>query len=646
MSLTLTEKLIHGHHAAGTLEPGSEIGIRIDQVLTQDATGTLVYMHLEALELRQAAPDLAVSYVDHNTLQTGPESADDHRYLAEAAHRFGSVFSGPGQGICHQVHLENYGRPGLTLVGSDSHTPTAGALGMLAIGAGGLSVTAVLAGEPLYLDMPRVMQVELLGRLPQWVGGKDVVLELLRRLGVQGGRGFVLEYTGSGIATLPLAARATVCNMGVETGSTSSVFPSDDVTRSFLRQQGRESDWMPLAADEAATYPVTEKIDLDLLEPLVALPHSPDRVVPVREAGNIPVTQVIVGSCTNSAFADLSLVDAILAGRQVHPGVELVVAPGSRQVVEDLVATGAWSRLSRAGARLLEPACGPCIGMGQVPPSHTASLRTFNRNFRGRCGNPSAGVYLCGPQVAAATALKGYLADPRTLGPAPCPGAEPPGCLEVRTEAPAAGQAAPTRGPHMAPIPLSPEPPDQLSARVLLQAGDDVSTDDILPGGNQVLPLRANVPALAAFCFRPLDDQVPHRAASMKNSVIVAGHNYGQGSSREHAALVPSYLGVRAVIARSFARIHRSNLINYGIAPLLSAGIEHPLDLPAGTEITFPHWRRELENSQAVTASVPGGPDLSLDLVLSPRERSILLRGGLLPFLRHKIREVSEPCTE
>ncbi len=646
MALNLTEKLIHDHHVAGTLQPGSEIGLRIDQALTQDATGTLVYMHLEALELEQTAPELTVSYVDHNTLQTGPESSDDHRYLAEAAHRFGALFSGPGQGICHQIHLERYGRPGLTLVGSDSHTPTAGALGMLALGAGGLSVTAVLAGEPLYLDLPRVMQVELNGCLPEWVGGKDVILQVLRRLGVQGGQGFILEYTGAGVGNLALAARATICNMGVETGSTSSLFPSDNVTRSFLRQQGREGDWKPLGPDEGAAYAITERVDLDALEPLVALPHSPDRVVPVREAGAIPVSQVIVGSCTNSALADLSLLDAVLAGRQVHPQVDLIVAPGSRQVVEGLAASGAWNRLSQAGARLLEPACGPCIGMGQVPPSHNASLRTFNRNFRGRCGNASSGVYLCGPQVAAATALNGCLTDPRTLGPEPVLAPEPARPLQSRPHAPAPGRSAPTRGPHMAPIPLPPEPPERLSARVLLQAGDNVSTDDILPGGNQVLPLRANVPALAAYCFQPLDDQVPQRAADMENSVIIAGDNYGQGSSREHAALVPSYLGVRAVMARSFARIHRSNLINYGIAPLLSAGVDPPLEVQVGTEITFPHWRQELEQGQKVTASLPGRPKLALDLMLSPRERSILLRGGLLPFLRHKSQEVSAPCTE
>ncbi|MCR4420121.1 MAG: aconitate hydratase [Clostridia bacterium] len=638
MGLTLAEKIITEHLVAGKPEPGEEIGIRIDQTLTQDATGTMAYLQFEALGLPRVRVDLAVSYVDHNTLQTGFENADDHLFLQTVAAKYGICFSRPGNGICHQVHLERFGVPGKTLLGSDSHTPTAGGLGMLAIGAGGLDVAVAMAGGPFYLSMPRIVLVHLEGQLPPWVTAKDVILTLLGRLSVKGGVGKILEYGGPGAATLTVPQRATICNMGAELGATSSLFPSDDQTLAFLSAQRRAEAYRPLAADPDARYGEVVRLNLAELEPMAARPHSPDAVAPVREVGPVPVDQVAIGSCTNSSYPDLMRVAAVLKGKTVHPRVSLVIAPGSRQVLRLLAANGGLETLLAAGARILEPACGPCIGMGQAPASGGVSLRTFNRNFRGRSGTADAQVYLVSPEVAAASALTGVLTDPRELGPYPeveappeipeednlvLPPAPDPEAVEIR------------RGPNIAPLPLARPLPERLEAEVLLKLGDNISTDDILPAGSKILPLRSNIPAISAYVFAGLDPGFAERARAAGGGIVVAGQNYGQGSSREHAALAPMYLGIKAVLARSFARIHRANLINFGLLPLLLVREEDYEAIRPGDRLVFEDLRQQLAGGRVLRLqNLTQGREILVRHDLSPRETAVVLAGGLLNYVR------------
>jgi len=633
MGNNLFRKIILSHLVEGEPILGKEISIRIDQVLTQDATGTLVYLELEAMGIDRIVP-LAVSYVDHNTLGVGPENADDHLFLKSSAAKFGAYFSPPGTGICHQLHLECFGAPGKTLLGSDSHTPTGGGLGMVAIGAGGLDVALAMAGEPFTFKMPEVIEVRLLGKLPPWVSGKDVILELLRRLSVKGGVGKVFEYTGPGVRELSVFERATICNMGTELGATTSLFPSDTRTQAFLWAQGRPKDFVPLGPDEDASYEGCITINLSELEPLVALPSSPDKVRPVREVEGIKVDQVILGSCTNSSFYDLAILAELIDREGKHPDVELVVAPGSRQVLELLREGGYLEKLIRNGVRILEPACGPCIGMGLAPPSGGVSLRTFNRNFEGRSGTKDAQVYLSGPEVAVATAIRGRITDPRSLGPKPELKMPPPKFKSSNLIIPPPKDREKItirRGPNIKPLktfePLSPS----LEVEVLIVLGDNISTDHILPAGPYILPLRSNISALSQYVFHHLDPQFPERAKRSGNGIIVGGENYGQGSSREHAALCPRWLGVRAVLAKSFARIHRSNLINFGIVPLIFAEPKDYEKLRVGQKGRLLLGDLERE----VYLEIPEeGLKIRLLAELSPREREILKAGGILNFVK------------
>ncbi len=635
MPLNLAQKIIAEHLASGDMKPGEEIAIRIDQTLTQDVTGTMAFLQFEALGLPRLRTKLSVSYVDHNMLQTGSESADDHRYLQTAAARYGAHFSRPGNGICHQVHLERFGIPGETLLGSDSHTPTCGGLGMLAIGAGGLDVAAAMAGLPFYLTMPRVTLVRLAGGLPAWVGAKDVILELLRRLTVKGGVGRIMEYGGPGIANLSVPQRATITNMGAELGATSSLFPSDEQTRAFLRAQQREDSWTPLAADSDAGHDDVIQLDLDSLEPLVAKPHSPDSVVPVSELRGTRLDQVVIGSCTNSSYQDLMTVASILDGRRLPPSLSLVIAPGSRQVLAMLARNGALAAMIGAGARLLEPSCGPCIGMGQAPPSGGATLRSFNRNFAGRCGTPDADTYLAGIAVCAASALAGEIADPRQLGdPAdiPLPETFPVDDAMILPPADDPAEVEIIRGPNIAPVPTGGPLDDTLRGQVLLAVGDDITTDDIMPAGASILPLRSNIPAISAYVFSRLDPDFAARARQQGGGFIVGGANYGQGSSREHAALAPMALGLRAVLARSFARIHHANLVNFGILPLeLPAGAT----VVRGDELEIRDVRARVQAGQPLTVSnLTKGDTFEATCNLTPRQARILLAGGLLNYIK------------
>jgi aconitate hydratase len=638
---TLTAKILEAHLVSGSLAAGAEIGIRIDQTLTQDSTGTMAYLQLEALGVPRVRTKLSVAYVDHNTLQCGFENADDHRYIETVAARHGIVFSRPGNGICHQVHLERFARPGWTLLGSDSHTPTAGGIGMLAVGAGGLDVAVAMAGGAYYLTMPRVCRVELVGQLPPWVTAKDVILEVLRRLTVKGGVGRVIEYGGPGAAALTVPERATITNMGAELGATTSIFPSDRATKAFMVAQGRACEWVALAADDDAVYDEVLTIDLASLTPLVAKPASPDNVVPVGEVTGTKVDQVAIGSCTNSSYADLYKVARILEGKRVAAGVSLVIAPGSRQVLAALADSGALGVLIRAGARILECACGPCIGMGQAPASGAVSLRTFNRNFPGRSGTPDAEVYLASPEVAAVTALTGMITDPRHYGQAPkAVGGDDGKNLSdnLFIFPPAAGSDQPVvRGPNIKPFPRAAAPSAVLTATILLKAGDNITTDDIMPSHAALLPYRSNIPHLAGFCFGGLDPAFAARAAAAGGGLIIAGANYGQGSSREHAALVPLYLGVKAVIAKSFARIHRANLVNAGILPLTFADAADYDLLAEGDSLMIEDLPEQLAAGEIITARA-GGRSLKLRLQLAPREREIILAGGRL---NHAIKEIN-----
>ena len=643
MSDTLAQKIIRSHLVCGDMTPGSEIGLRIDQTLTQDATGTMAYLQFEAMGIRQVRTELSVAYIDHNTLQAGFENADDHRYIQTVTKKHGIRFSRPGNGICHQVHLERFGAPGKTLIGSDSHTPTAGGLGMLGMGAGGLDVAVAMGGGAYYITMPRIIGVELTGHLPAYVGAKDIILEVLRRLSVKGGVGAVMEYFGEGVATLSVPQRATITNMGAELGATSSLFPSDEVTRAFLRAQNREEVYVPLAPDPDAVYDETLRIDLSALRPLAACPHSPDNVRPVAELAGKKIDQVCIGSCTNSSMQDMLTVAAILKGKTVHPNVSLSISPGSKQVYTMLADCGALTDLIAAGARILECACGPCIGMGFSPNSAGVSLRTFNRNFEARSGTKDASVYLVSPETAAASALSGVFTDPTTLGKT-APAIEMPphflicdNMIEMPADPAQADSLTVERGPNIRPIPVGVAPGKDLACKLVLKVGDNITTDHIMPAGAKILPFRSNVPKLSEFCFTVCDPEFPARAKALGGGLIVGGQNYGQGSSREHAALVPLYLGIRAVIAKSFARIHMANLINFGILPLTFADPADYDRLNQTDDLFIGDYADAIASADSLTLQDrTTGATIPLLLHLTERQRHILLAGGLLNYTRNQ----------
>ena len=640
MGYTIAEKILTRHLTYGNLVRGEEIGIKIDQTLTQDATGTAVYLQLEAMEIDRVRTELSVAYIDHNTLQTGFENADDHRYIASVAKKYGIRFSRPGNGICHQVHLERFGIPGKTLIGSDSHTPTAGGIGMLGIGAGGLDVAVAMGGGAYYITVPRIIRIELVGKLSPYVAAKDVILEVLRLLGVKGGVGAIIEYGGEGVGSLSVPERATITNMGAELGATTSIFPADEVTREFLRAQGRERDYTPVFADSDAIYDAIYTVDLSALTPLAACPHSPDNVKSVAELAGMKINQVCIGSCTNSSLRDLLTVAAMLKGRTVHPDVSLSISPGSKQVYTMLAECGALADLIDAGARILECACGPCIGMGFSPNSQGVSLRTFNRNFEARSGTKDASVYLVSPETAAASAIAGVFTDPRTLGDAP--NVTLPECFTINDnmiDLPASAKEAKNveiiRGPNIKPIPKGRIPSERLECEITLKVGDNITTDHIMPAGAKILPFRSNVPKLSEFCFTVCDKDFPERARLKGESVIIGGQNYGQGSSREHAALVPLYLGVRAIIAKSFARIHRANLINFGIVPLTLQSEADYEKLALGQTIVIDGLLSAVKNGGNPSLRVLGTDILiPLSLELSNRQRMILSAGGLLEYTK------------
>lgn len=635
MGLTIAEKIIRAHLVAGEMKRGTEIGLRIDQTLTQDATGTMAYLEFEAMGVERVKTERSVAYIDHNTLQSGFENADDHRYIQSVAKKHGIYFSRPGNGICHQVHLERFGVPGKTLIGSDSHTPTGGGLGMLAFGAGGMDVAVAMGGGAYYITMPAMIRVNLTGKLRPFVTAKDVSLELLRRLTVKGGVGYIIEWGGEGVATLSVPERATITNMGTELGATTSVFPADEVTRAFLRAEGREADFTPVFADADAVYDRTIEINLSELVPMIACPHSPDKVVPISEIAGTKVNQVCIGSCTNSSLSDLLKVAALLRGRTVSPDVSVSVSPGSRQVLTMLADSGALSDILASGVRLLECACGPCIGMGFSPNSGGVSLRTFNRNFEGRSGTADAKVYLVSPETAVAAALTGVITDPRDLGE--MPQIHLPETFRVDDSAilpPAspeeAGAVEVLRGPNIKPFPACVPQCDRLSAELVLKVGDNITTDHIMPAGAKILPYRSNIPYLSQFCFGVCDKEFPDRAKRAGQGIVVGGTNYGQGSSREHAALVPMYLGIRAVIAKSFARIHAANLINAGILPLTFADPADYERVAQGDRLVLNGVFDGMECGKMTLVDETNGAQIPLTCSFTPREIAILKAGGLL----------------
>ncbi len=641
MGLTLAQKLIKAHLVEGEMVPGKEIGLRIDQTLTQDATGTMAYLEFEAMGVDRVKTEKSVAYIDHNTLQTGFENADDHRYIQTVAKKHGIYFSRPGNGICHQVHLERFGIPGKTLIGSDSHTPTGGGICMLAMGAGGLDVAVAMGGGTYYIPMPKMTRINLHGYLKPWVSAKDIILEVLRIMSVKGGVGKIIEYGGDGVKTLSVPERATITNMGAELGATTSIFPSDEITLAFLKAQGRENDWTEILPDADAVYDEVIDIDLCALEPMAACPHMPDNVKTTEEIGRIKVDQVAIGSCTNSSYVDMMKVAAILKGKTVCPTVSLCIAPGSKQVLNMLALNGALSDMINAGARILESACGPCIGMGQSPNSGGISLRTFNRNFEGRSGTKDAGIYLVSPEVAAASALTGYLTDPRELGEAPK--VEMPSEFIVNDnmiEPPASVEEAKNvevlRGPNIKPFPKTEPLPADISAKAMLKVGDNITTDHIMPAGAKILPYRSNIPHLSQYCFAVCDETFPERIKKEGKGIIIGGSNYGQGSSREHAALVPLYLGVKAVITKSFARIHVANLVNAGILPFTFKNEEDYNRIDQLDELILPDIREKLENNETVTLiNKTKNEEYELDAShLSDRQRAMLLCGGLLDYTR------------
>ena len=638
MGLTLTEKILKAHIVDGVFEKGTEIGIRIDQTLTQDATGTMAYLEFEAMGIPRVKTERSVAYIDHNTLQNGFENADDHRFIGSIAKKHGIYFSRPGNGICHQVHLERFGVPGKTLIGSDSHTPTGGGLGMIAIGAGGLDVAVAMGGGAYYITYPKVVKVELVGKLRPWVAAKDVILEVLRRLSVKGGVGKVMEYVGEGVKTLSVPERATITNMGAELGATTSIFPSDETTRAFLKAQGREEAYTPLSADADAVYDEEITIDLSTLAPMAACPHSPDNVKSITELGEMHIDQVCIGSCTNSSLADMMKVAHILRGKTVAPNVSLSIAPGSKQVLNMLAQNGALADMIAAGARVLESACGPCIGMGQSPNSGGISLRTFNRNFLGRSGTKDAQVYLVSPEVAALSAINGYLSDPTTLGDMP-EFVMPEQFLinDNMIELPAdecdADKVEILRGPNIKPFPETHPLEDNISCKCSLKVGDNITTDHIMPAGAKILPLRSNIPEISKHCFAVCDENFPARAKELGRSIIVGGSNYGQGSSREHAALAPLYLGVKAVVTKSFARIHAANLINAGIMPLTFANPEDYDKIAEGDDICLDNVFNAVASGKMVM-TVNGKEKIELCCAFTDRQIDILKAGGLLPYTK------------
>ncbi len=641
MGYTIAQKIIKNHLVCGEMTAGNEIGLKIDQTLTQDATGTMAYLQFEAMRIDRVKTELSVAYIDHNTLQAGFENADDHRYIQTVTKKHGIRFSRPGNGICHQVHLERFSKPGKTLIGSDSHTPTAGGIGMLGMGAGGLDVAVAMGGGTYYITMPKMIKVNLEGKLPDYVGAKDVILEVLRILGVKGGVGSIVEYGGEGVKNLTVPQRATITNMGAELGATTSIFPADEITRAFLKAEGREEDYTPLFADDDAVYDKTIMIDLSTLKPLAACPHSPDNVKPVAELAGMEISQVCIGSCTNSSMQDMLTVAQMLKGKTVHPNVSLSISPGSKQVYTMLAECGALADLINAGARILECACGPCIGMGFSPKSAGVSLRTFNRNFLARSGTADAQVYLVSPETAAASAINGVFTDPTTFGKAP--EIEMPtmfkindNLIEMPIEVEKMDEVTVERGPNIKPIPIGKAPAKDLQAELILKVGDDITTDHIMPAGTKVLPYRSNVPKLSEFCFTVCDKDFPERAKAKNGGIIVGGQNYGQGSSREHAALVPLYLGIKAVIAKSFARIHVANLINFGIVPMT---FENPDDydkFSQGDELEIQDFANAVNDKDTVVLlNKTTGQTAKLNLNLSSRQRAILLAGGSLNYTKN-----------
>ena len=643
MGLTLTEKILKAHLVDGEFVKGQEIGIRIDQTLTQDATGTMAYLEYEAMGVPRVRTEKSVAYIDHNTLQSGFENADDHRFIGSVCKKHGIYFSRPGNGICHQVHLERFGIPGKTLIGSDSHTPTGGGIGMIAIGAGGLDVAVAMGGGAYYITYPKIVKVNLTGKLSPWVSAKDVILEVLRRMSVKGGVGKVIEYCGEGVKTLTVPERATITNMGAELGATTSIFPSDETTLAFLKAQDRADVWSELKADDDAVYDEQIDIDLSQLVPLAACPHSPDNVKSVNEIGKLKIDQVCIGSCTNSSYVDMMKVAHILKGKTVDPSVSLAIAPGSKQVLNMIAENGALADMIAAGARILESACGPCIGMGQSPNSKGVSLRTFNRNFEGRSGTKDGQIYLVSPEMAAVSALTGYLTDPRTLGD--MPEFKLPEHFKINDNmvVPPADEAdmdsvEVLRGPNIKPFPQTSPLDDSIDCQVSLKVGDNITTDHIMPAGAKILPLRSNIPAISQHCFTVCDEDFPRRAKNMGKSIIVGGSNYGQGSSREHAALAPLYLGIKAVL-KSFARIHRANLINAGILPLTFVNEADYDKINQGDEIVLADVRADVEAdmSKLTVVNKTTGVEIPVLCELTGRTKDIILAGGLLDYTREQL---------
>lgn len=640
MGLTIAQKIIKAHMLSGEMTPGADVGLRIDQTLTQDATGTMAYLEFEAMGVPRVKTERSVAYIDHNTLQTGFENADDHRYIQTVAKKHGIYFSRPGNGICHQVHLERFGIPGKTLIGSDSHTPTGGGIGMLAFGAGGLDVAVAMGGGEYHITMPTMTKIVLTGALSPWVSAKDIILEVLRRMSVKGGVGKIIEYGGPGIRTLTVPERATITNMGTELGATTSIFPSDDITLEFLKAQGREADWQALASDEDAVYDEVIEIDLSALEPLAACPHSPDAVKPVSALSDIKVDQVCIGSCTNSSYLDLMRVAAILKGKTVHPTVSLSIAPGSKQVYNMLAKNGALADIIASGARVLECACGPCIGMGQSPNSGGVSLRTFNRNFEGRSGTADGQVYLVSPETAAASALTGMFTDPRTLGA--WEKIEMPQSFLINDNMivePAPDYLSETvevlRGPNIKPFPVSGPLPESITTKAILKVGDNITTDHIMPAGAKILPYRSNIPYLSNFCFAVCDKTFPDRCKAEGGGIIIGGSNYGQGSSREHAALVPLYLGIKAVVAKSYARIHCANLANAGILALRFKDEADYDRIDQMDVLSLPDIRSAIRNkTPIILRDETKGIEMEVVPMMTDRERAMVVEGGLLNYTK------------
>ena len=638
MGYTLAQKIIKEHILSGEMTVGSEIGLKIDQTLTQDATGTMAYLEFEAIGIPRVKTEKSVAYIDHNTLQTGFENADDHRFIQSVAKKHGIYYSRPGNGICHQVHLERFGKPGKTLIGSDSHTPTGGGIGMLAMGAGGLDVAVAMGGGAYYISMPKMVRINLTGKLQPWVAAKDIILEVLKIMSVKGGVGKIIEYGGEGVKTLTVPERATITNMGAELGATTSIFPSDEITREFMKAQGREEDWIELQPDADAFYDEVINIDLSALVPMAACPHSPDNVKSVEEIGPQKIDQVLIGSCTNSSYLDLMRVAHIMKGKTVHPDVSFGIAPGSKQVYNMLARNGALADLIEAGARILECACGPCIGMGQSPNSKGISLRTFNRNFEGRSGTADGQIYLVSPETAAVSAIAGVFTDPRTLGDAI--DIKLPEKFEINDNMVVAPEPEETmdtveilRGPNIKPFPQTSPLEDSIDVPCSLKVGDNITTDHIMPAGAKILPLRSNIPAISQYCFTVCDKEFPKRALEFGGSIIVGGVNYGQGSSREHAALAPLYLGVKAVLVKSFARIHRSNLINAGILPLTFVNEADYDSISEGDELAIPDVKKLIMNGSELTViNKTTGKEIPVLCELSDRTRDIILAGGLLHY--------------